>query len=216
MLLQKNSMCNMCVINTPLEKLEKNKFNIWFFFIIHIIIESSVLLFLFPITRFLNFDQRNTLALFIYLFIGATLFIVYSLLIISNPGSPKKINKFLINYEKDNIFKFCPNCKVKKSNNTKHCIICNACVDEFDHHCYWVNNCIGKKNYKLFIIFLILVMVNLFMNISISIIAFVNKSHNIDILPPKLPFEMIYNKSTIQIISSIVMLISILFLIPVL
>ena len=49
MLLQKKSSCNMCVISTPLEKLEKSRFNIIFFFVLHIIIEAFVLLFVFEL-----------------------------------------------------------------------------------------------------------------------------------------------------------------------
>lgn len=40
---------------------------------------------------------------------------------------------------------------------SKHCGACNRCSNGFDHHCRWLNNCIGEQNYRLFIIFSILV-----------------------------------------------------------
>ena len=34
--------------------------------------------------------------------------------------------------------------------------VCNKCVDVFDHHCKWLNTCIGKRNYKPFIVSVVL------------------------------------------------------------
>ena len=34
--------------------------------------------------------------------------------------------------------------------------MCNKCVDVFDHHCKWLNTCIGKRNYKPFIVSVVL------------------------------------------------------------
>lgn len=171
MLSQSKSKCNMCVITTPLKKLEKSTFNIWFFFFIHLIVELSVLLCLIPSLNFFEYDTNNLYAMTIYLFILSALFAVYIILINSDPGILRKKEKLVLNFEKDNLYSFCPFCKVKKTPHSKHCLICNSCVDEFDHHCYWINNCIGKKNYKLFILFLFLVLLNLFLNIGISIVG---------------------------------------------
>lgn len=38
----------------------------------------------------------------------------------------------------------------------KHCGQCNRCTEGFDHHCKWLNNCIGEKNYKLFVVLVVL------------------------------------------------------------
>ena len=37
--------------------------------------------------------------------------------------------------------------------------MCNKCVDVFDHHCKWLNTCIGKRNYKPFIVSVILAII---------------------------------------------------------
>uniref|UniRef100_A0A7I4XTN7 Palmitoyltransferase n=1 Tax=Haemonchus contortus TaxID=6289 RepID=A0A7I4XTN7_HAECO len=54
---------------------------------------------------------------------------------------------------------FCNICQIHVEPKTKHCRRCNICVEVFDHHCIWLNNCIGKKNYRLFIILLICIVV---------------------------------------------------------
>ncbi|KAE9413347.1 hypothetical protein Angca_005351, partial [Angiostrongylus cantonensis] len=50
---------------------------------------------------------------------------------------------------------FCNICQIHVNEKTKHCRRCNVCVEVFDHHCIWLNNCIGKKNYGMFIIMVI-------------------------------------------------------------
>jgi len=48
--------------------------------------------------------------------------------------------------------KYCSFCDSIVKEDSKHCGSCNRCVDGFDHHCKWLNNCVGKKNYRLFVI----------------------------------------------------------------
>lgn len=47
-MLKENSRCQLFVIKAPLQKMDKNSMNITFFFLIHILVESSVLTILLP------------------------------------------------------------------------------------------------------------------------------------------------------------------------
>jgi len=207
------------VINTPNEKLMKSRFNIYFFFMVHIVIEMLVLLLLFPSTNMLPYDN-NHIALAGYLTLFIFLILVYSMLILSDHNKSTRRRKFdfELDFEVESIVSYCPYCKVRKNTTTRHCMICDLCVEEFDHHCYWVNNCIGKSNYKLFVLFLLLVTSNLITNISACIIVLLAQPHSNSVLlfPPKLPFDYLYSRNTILVISSVILLICLAFMIPVL
>ncbi|CAH0474083.1 unnamed protein product [Peronospora belbahrii] len=51
--------------------------------------------------------------------------------------------------------KYCRTCKTLKLPRSKHCRMCNHCVARFDHHCIWFNGCVGAKNYKYFLVYLL-------------------------------------------------------------
>ncbi|KAK6305973.1 hypothetical protein J4Q44_G00228980 [Coregonus suidteri] len=55
-------------------------------------------------------------------------------------------------YEMD----WCSRCELYLPPAAWHCRRCNACVDRFDHHCEWLNNCVGRRNYRVFLLFLLL------------------------------------------------------------
>lgn len=52
--------------------------------------------------------------------------------------------------------RMCRICNFSVTLKTHHCKYCNKCVESFDHHCVFLSYCIGKKNYKLYILCLIL------------------------------------------------------------
>ena len=194
--------------------------NMILFITLHILIFFLVFFLLFPF-----FD--NTIFSISYLAISGLVFILYFILSFSNPG--KMVNKtykdLLDIVEKgEEVENFCPYCLVKKKYRSLHCLICQKCVDEFDHHCFWVGNCIGKKNYTLFFIFLIYILLNTLFNVCINIFFLITElkssateedKYNTSF--PDFYFggdSFIYNKILRIIVSICIFIICILFFIP--
>lgn len=38
---------------------------------------------------------------------------------------------------------------------TKHCKLCDVCIEEYDHHCLFLNRCVGRGNHRLFLFFIL-------------------------------------------------------------
>ena len=98
--------------------------------------------------------------------------------------SLEKNKELLLNMVDDNeeIERYCPLCMVdlivNEKSKIKHCFKCNKCVIEYDHHCDWINNCIGKNNIGRFFCFVSFTLLNIAINITISLIAAVSpKNH---------------------------------------
>ncbi|XP_075874752.1 uncharacterized protein LOC142883615 isoform X2 [Nelusetta ayraudi] len=51
--------------------------------------------------------------------------------------------------------KFCPYCELILPDFTKHCKLCDVCVKDYDHHCLFLNRCIGRANHRLFLLFIL-------------------------------------------------------------
>lgn len=84
---------------------------------------------------------------------------------IKNPGYEIQANNIgLIELYSKYIPEYvCPYCILKKHKGTKHCFVCKKCIRHYDHHCVWLNSCIGKTNHKVFIVFLVaLIISNIF------------------------------------------------------
>lgn len=42
---------------------------------------------------------------------------------------------------------------------TKHCKLCDVCVKDYDHHCLFLNRCVGRANHRLFLLFVLAMVV---------------------------------------------------------
>ncbi|XP_074501817.1 uncharacterized protein LOC141773736 isoform X1 [Sebastes fasciatus] len=51
--------------------------------------------------------------------------------------------------------RFCPYCELFPPDYTKHCKLCDVCVKDYDHHCLFLNRCVGRGNHRLFLFFIL-------------------------------------------------------------
>ncbi|KAL3050278.1 hypothetical protein OYC64_012336 [Pagothenia borchgrevinki] len=51
--------------------------------------------------------------------------------------------------------RFCPYCELFQPDYTKHCKLCDVCITDYDHHCLFLNRCIGRGNHRLFVLFIL-------------------------------------------------------------
>ena len=72
----------------------------------------------------------------------------------------------------------CYTCSLIRPPRTSHCAECDNCTERFDHHCIWIGTCVGKRNYKRFILFLIVLNIVAFIHLILSLIYLV-KSINL-------------------------------------
>ena len=55
---------------------------------------------------------------------------------------------------------YCHICEAHVQEFTKHCGRCNRCCANFDHHCVWLNNCVGGRNYRVFFMLIVSVLLS--------------------------------------------------------
>ncbi|XP_039528150.1 palmitoyltransferase akr1 [Pimephales promelas] len=50
--------------------------------------------------------------------------------------------------------RFCIYCELIQVDNCKHCRLCDVCIQDYDHHCLFLNQCVGRDNHRIFILFI--------------------------------------------------------------
>ncbi|KAI5606307.1 palmitoyltransferase akr1-like isoform X1, partial [Silurus asotus] len=55
--------------------------------------------------------------------------------------------------------RFCINCELFQVANCKHCHLCDLCVMDYDHHCLFLNRCVGQNNHRVFLLFILTMLV---------------------------------------------------------
>ena len=171
-----NNYVAMDISERPKNLLPKKSSNITYernivFILLAIISEFSTIILLLPYIG--NYYISS-----IGFILALLLLIAYIKMSNSDPGfMVTKYNKTWLQLVEENIINikdFCPYCKVEKtSENIKHCHICGHCVDAFDHHCHWINNCVGENNSGLFMVFLVILILNILFNYFIALTAYI-------------------------------------------
>ncbi|XP_060727369.1 uncharacterized protein si:ch211-223a10.1 [Tachysurus vachellii] len=55
--------------------------------------------------------------------------------------------------------RFCVYCELFQVANCKHCRLCDLCVMDYDHHCLFLNRCVGQNNHRVFLLFVLAMIV---------------------------------------------------------
>lgn len=131
-------------------------------------------LFLLPITCYSDNKEKNgtfLIPLLIFLILASLLILFFSFASFWDPGYVKwdpEID-FQDLLDKFSPLDMCPECKVIRTPWSWHCNICNLCVEWFDHHCPYINNCVGYNNHVYFLIFILMIVLNLIYNAILTI-----------------------------------------------
>ncbi|XP_053477247.1 uncharacterized protein si:ch211-223a10.1 [Ictalurus furcatus] len=67
-----------------------------------------------------------------------------------------------------NLSRFCIYCELFQVANCKHCRLCDICVMDYDHHCLFLNRCVGRNNHRVFLLFLLAMIVAQLFFVSIA------------------------------------------------
>ena len=147
------------MLKTPLRKVEKSLKMALYFISLNGLVYIIQTLFLYPVWLHRYFIELDV-------GLGLLTLLFWFICLMSSPGfirKPKNI-EFLEIMKLIDPVQLCPDCEIVRTPRSRHCGTCNQCVERFDHHCPWINNCIGINNHKYFMIFVGLLIANLFLN----------------------------------------------------
>ena len=186
-IIKNNQACQICTVKAPVKQIKKSIKNIIIVFVVQII--TTTILYISIISIAFNTGQKNpdvkySIFFTIYIVLLLLFFILYSTLLIKDPGEiksqPIDILPTLLQ-NNINLSKYCYKCFIKKRKYSQHCIICDKCFSNFDHHCYWINKCVAENNYNIFLLFLLETFFYLAFVLFISILALIHLVNSTDI-----------------------------------
>ena len=111
-------------------------------------------------------------------------------------------------------YKICGTCNIIRPLRSSHCNSCNNCIQRFDHHCPWIGTCVGLRNYSYFYLFLFLINITQFFNLSICITHIVlnTKKHlNFDGFSKKFNYRMAFGENIFSLYIIIYVLLTMIF-----
>lgn len=174
-LIEKFSFWTCLNIWQPLKKIERNEMTTFFFFLEFIVVMMLTGFFILPTNCTYEPDDPDKLWTFwpLTTFIGfaTALILFFTLASFKNPGYVTRDGSidFQDLLDKCNPLDMCPECKIIRTPRSWHCNICNMCVERFDHHCPYINNCVGYWNHTYFLLFILMIVVNLLYNATLTI-----------------------------------------------
>ena len=162
------------MIKVPLAKIDRNEKTVIFFIFLFIFMNAISWLFILPI----NEDLSKGFAL-TFCITDSLLLLFFFLAAITEPGYIKRDQN--IDFQKlldsTDPYNLCPDCKVLRTPRSRHCNIWNAWVERFDHHCPYINNWVGYRNHFYFLMFILLLVINMAILLAATIIALTNLSN---------------------------------------
>ena len=51
-------------------------------------------------------------------------------------------------------YRNCDTCRLNRPAKSSHCGVCGHCVRGWDHHCIAIDNCVGRRNFRSFVMYL--------------------------------------------------------------